>query len=484
MRRAAAQALRDAATRGVNRGLMTPLQRRITLERQLRQLPRWLGQSRYNGPTAGVNRPDLPPGDTAKHPTITADGARAVWDAYRATISEAERRGEIHVQTAPLAGSAPAAVSPAVRPGSRRPYSAYNSSISADGSAVVFETAQSTFPLAKRVGQMSVVVRDLVTDKVERVSQLALPAGAPTRSAFNPSISADGRIVAFEATDTGRRGSESRNGLWTYDRTKRAQTLVVDHGPDGAALLPELSGDGASVAFSDVEAGGSGRTLVYVRSLRDARTTLVSRATGADGAVAESDAYEPAISNDGTIVAFTTRATNLGATGNTSRVFVRDLRSATTQLVSRGVAGDAIQPALSADGRFVAFVARRRARRVTPRTLRATIWLHDRVSGRTTLVSRANGAEGAPADGYSSEPAVSADGARVVFTSTAGNLAKGKPRGLAGVFVRDLDAGTTLMLSQRGPVGGARTAARAASATGSLWSSGYICPLWRLHAQG
>jgi Tol biopolymer transport system component len=482
MRRDAGQALRDAATRGVNTGLMTPLQGRITLERQLRQLPRWLGQSRYNGPTAGANRPDLPPGDTAKHPTITADGSRAVWDAYRATIYEAERRGEIHVQAAATAGSSLAAVSPAVRPESRRPYSAYNAIVSADGSAAVFETAQSTFPLAKRVGQMSVVVRDLATGGVERVSHLALPAGAPTRSAFNPSISANGTLVAFEATDTARRGSESRNGLWIYDRTKRTQTLVIDHGPDGAAFLPKLSGDGGAVAFSDVEAGGSGRTLVYVRSLRDATTTLVSRADGADGAVAESDAYEPAISDDGTIVAFTTRAANLGARGNTSRIFVRDLRSGTTRLVSGGVPGDAIQPALSADGRYVAFVARRRAKRVTPRTLRATIWLHDRVNATTTLVSRADGASGALANGYSSEPAVAADGARVVFTSTAGNLAKRKPLGLAGVFVRDLGAGTTRMLSERGPVRRGRAATRAlAAATRSVRTAPYICPLWRQH---
>jgi Tol biopolymer transport system component len=161
---------------------------------------------------------------------------------------------------------------------------------------------------------------------------------------------------------------------------------------------------------------------------------------------------------------------------------VRDLRSGMTRLVSGGVPGDAIQPALSADGRYVAFVARGRAKRVTPRTLRATIWLHDRVNATTTLVSRADGANGALADGYSSEPAVAADGARVVFTSTAGNLAKRKPLGLAGVFVRDLVAGTTRMLSERGPVRRERAAARAlAGATRSVRISPYICPLWRQH---
>ena len=479
MRRAAAQALRDAATLGVDRGIMTRRQRRITLERQLRQLPRWLGQSRYNGPTAGINRPDLPPGDNAKHPTITDDGARVVWDAYRSTISEAERHGEIGVQTASLPAGLRAAVSPAVRPESRRPYSAYNSMVAAGGSAVVFETAQSTFPLAKRVGQMSVVVRDLAGGPVERVSHLALPAGAPTRSAFNPSISSDGKRVVFEATDTARRGSESRNGLWSYDRTTRAETLIEDHGPEGAAFLPRLSGDGATVAYTDVEPGISGRTLVYARSLRDGTKALVSRADGVAGAAAASDAYEPAISSDGSVVAFTTRATNLGAAGNVSRIWVRDLRSGRTELVSGAVSGDAIGPALSASGRYVAFAVRARVARVTPRTLSATIWLRDRVTGTTTLVSRADGARGARSDAYSSEPAVSADGTRVVFTSTAGNLARAKPRGLAGVFVRDLGASTTRMLSVRGTQ--RADAAPRLAATARMWRSGYICPLWRTH---
>jgi hypothetical protein len=66
-------------------------------------------------------------------------------------------------------------------------------------------------------------------------------------------------------------------------------------------------------------------------------------------------------------------------------------------------------------------------------------------------VSRATGAGGATADGQSAEPAVSADGTRVAFTSTAANLDRRKPGGLTGVFLRDLRTGTTTLLSTHTP---------------------------------
>ena len=95
-------ALRDAAARGVQDGSLPPAQAEVMLDRQLRQVPRWLGQNRYNGPSGGVNKPDLPEADVAKHASISADGSTVVWDAYRADIAAAERLGEIHVRAAVL----------------------------------------------------------------------------------------------------------------------------------------------------------------------------------------------------------------------------------------------------------------------------------------------------------------------------------------------------------------------------------------------
>ena len=458
--RGTSRALKVAAAKGVKRGFLTKGQARILLDRQLRQLPRWLGQRRYNGPSGGLNRPDLPPGDVAKRPSVSGDGATVTWDAYRSSTYLAERLGEIHVRGASLADGDPFAVSPP-RPSGKRPQAAYNSVLSADGRVAAFETAESTFPLAKRVGQMSILVREIGKRGVERVSHLGRPKGAPTRTAFNPSISADGRIVAFEATDTGRNGGASRNGLWTYDRETKAETLVAELPGTSAAFLPRLAGDGQSVAYT--EAAGDGRTQLWLRRLGVGAPppVLVSRATGAEGAPADSDAYEPSLSHDGAVVAFTSRARNLGG-GRQSKVYVRDVARGTTRLVSGGVAGDAIEPSISADGRYVAFVARARFRGGSIDGLRSKVWLHDRSTGRTTLVSRRGGPDGGPADGYASEPTVSSDGRVVAFVSTAGNLSRAKPRGLAGVFVRDVGAATTHLVSEH--QAGRGTRARAASA--------------------
>ncbi|MDA0174121.1 hypothetical protein OJ998_33775 [Solirubrobacter taibaiensis] len=432
-------ALREAAARGVRDGSLPAAQAEVMLDRQLRQVPRWLGQNRYNGPSGGANKPDLPEADAAKHPSISANGLTVVWDAYRADVAQAERFGEIHVRAAVL-GQRRFSVTPP-RAETRRPRSAYNSVVSANGTAVAFETAESTYPLAKRVGQMTVHVRDLATGKVTRASHAFRAKGAPTRTAFNPALSADGNIVAFEATDAGSNGAPSENGLWVVDRKAKRERLVTD-ASRGAAYLPEVAGDGQSVVYTSAEADNNGLTHVYSTALKTGKTTLVSRAA----APAEGDAYDPSVSYDGRSVAFTSRARNLGGDGHAD-VYVRDLRAGTTRLVTGAIKADAGSPSLSADGRYVAFVVRVGRPNGKRESLRSRVWRHDLTTGENVLVSRAAGARGEPGDGLQTDPAISADGQRVAFASTGGNLGEGKPDGIAGVYVRDVARGTTTLLS-------------------------------------
>jgi Tol biopolymer transport system component len=116
-------------------------------------------------------------------------------------------------------------------------------------------------------------------------------------------------------------------------------------------------------------------------------------------------------------------------------VFVQDVRTGTTTAIpDRGaMAGE---PALSADGRTVAFTLRSAAG--------SSVHAHDLDSGRTELISRA----AAPAAGSSSRPSISGDGRRVAFTSDAWNLSERKCNAARGIFVRDRDRGTTTLISE------------------------------------
>jgi Tol biopolymer transport system component len=405
--------------------------------------------------------PSLPVADWANHPTISADGRRVAFDAYRSTIPDARRLGEIRVVVADLPGDRLLEASHATGVRAGRPRSAYHSALSADGQSVTFEVAEGNMNYAKRYGQMRVALRDLTAGRTHRLSHRR-GSRAPSRTAYNPTLSGDGRLVAFEAAGEGATGT----ALWLVDRDSgRAQR--VGRGSAGATYEPRLSGDGRVLVFSAADAGTDGRALVFTRDVATGTTTLVSRAGGADGRSADDDAYEPSISADGRVVAFTSAAANLGERGRRSRIWVRDSAAGTLEAVSGGTGAFAFDPAISADGRYVAFASRPRVGG-RPATGLGTVWLHDRQSGRTTLVSRRAGAGGGRAGGLSSEPSVSADGARVAFTSTAGDLDRRKPGGLTGVFVRDLAAQTTQLLSthdvRRAPPVAAAVRARAAAA--------------------
>jgi Tol biopolymer transport system component len=101
----------------------------------------------------------------------------------------------------------------------------------------------------------------------------------------------------------------------------------------------------------------------------------------------------------------------------------------------------ASEPSLSADGSRVAFTARGASE------LDTGVYVRDLVSGTTVLVSRATGATGPPAFGASAHPSLSADGTRVAFTSDAYNLASAKCNPARGIFVRDLRTATTTLVS-------------------------------------
>lgn len=134
-----------------------------------------------------------------------------------------------------------------------------------------------------------------------------------------------------------------------------------DSGTSGAAISP----DGRYVAFTsratNLAGKTAGRVQVYLRDRVSGTTVRVSQ--NASGAPGDGDSTQPAVSENGRYVAFTSEAGNLvpGLTGHPSRIFRRDMRTGKIADVSvqrngRDSSGS-FQPTMSADGRFVCFVS-------------------------------------------------------------------------------------------------------------------------------
>src|SRR5438034_301190 len=203
-------------------------------------------------------------------------------------------------------------------------------------------------------------------------------------------------------------------------------------------------------------------TVLWGRSAGAQTTERVSVASG--GTTEGNDtSLGSALSADGRFVAFDSAATDLvaGDTNGVSDVFVHDRQTGTTERVS--VASDGAQgnnrsslvtfafpPALSADGRFVAFDSDA-TNLVAGDTNGATdVFVHDRQTGATERVSvtsgggtQGNGNSG----GFFAFPALSTDGRLVAFQSDATNLVAGDTNGATDVFVHDRQTGTTERVS-------------------------------------
>src|SRR5262249_22544698 len=149
--------------------------------------------------------------------------------------------------------------------------------------------------------------------------------------------------------------------------TTRVSTATGGGQGNGRSFVPTISADGRYVAFySDasnlVSGDTNGARDVFVRDLQTGETTRVS--VSSSGAEADGDSFAPALSADGRYVAFASAATNLvaGDTNDANDVFVRDRQTNTTTRVSVGhegsqANGGSDQPSLSGDGRLVAFTS-------------------------------------------------------------------------------------------------------------------------------
>jgi Tol biopolymer transport system component len=245
-------------------------------------------------------------------------------------------------------------------------------------------------------------------------------------------------------------------------------------GPAGAPAADasntaSISADGQRVAFASEADNLSAEDVdsvrnVFVRDLAAGTTVLASRATGPSGAGGDDDSNIPAISSDGRYVVFYSDADNLapGANPAATNIFVRDLVADTTTLVSRasGAGGaaaddDSGDPDISADGRYVVFESDADNLAPAANPAFSNIFVRDLVANTTRLVSRTPGAGGPGGDGNSFRPTISDDGSRIAFQSVASNLSTEDDDAVQDVFVRERATGTNTLVSRATGAGGA-----------------------------
>jgi Tol biopolymer transport system component len=327
--------------------------------------------------------------------------------------------------------------------------------VSASGRVVAFSSTSSDVGRPDPNGSTrDVYAVDLVSHAVRLASAAVDESGANGPSSA-PALSDDGRSVAFASSASNLIFGDTngvddvflREGPGAVRRVSIATDGGQANGPSGQ---PSISADGRYIAFTSAAtnlapgAGGPG-TQIYLRDLLKQTTVRVSDA--ADGAAADGVANGPAISGDGRALSFDSAATNLvvGDTNGLPDVFVRTLSTRAVERVS--VATDGAQQdkavtapfaqvsSVSGDGRFVAFDSDAANLVRGDANQRTDVFVRDRLRKRTMLVSENNaGFEG---NNDSFAPTISADGGHVAFESFSTNLSSGGgPR--ENVFVRDL----------------------------------------------
>ena len=231
----------------------------------------------------------------------------------------------------------------------------------------------------------------------------------------------------------------------------QSSSIIVSVASDGTqanagSYAPASSADGSLIVFeslaSNLLPGDSNNTSdIFIRDLTASTTTLISAAPG--GAAGNSASYRPSISADGAYVAFCSRASNLVAEGQATASGLFLWQRATGTLTRVPVAGTSNGPldgcertAIDGDGGMVAFAALTGSQ--------SNVYKYDRASGTTTpLTTGADGSSGM------SGVAISADGKRVAFDSTATNLIANDSNRSRDVFLRDLVANSTSRVSVR-----------------------------------
>ena len=344
-----------------------------------------------------------------------------------------------------------------------------NASISADCRYVAFSSRASNLVANDSNNHEDVFVYDRMTGTIERVS-IADNGDEGDYDSTDPSISADGRYVAFQSEATnlvpndtnGQNDRSFGRDIFVYDRTARTMERVslTDTGGESnqASETPSISGDGRYVAFASgannlVSGYANGEVNVYVHDRTTHSIVGISVPLGAFSA--NRNSLNPAISSDGNFVAFEFSVDK--SVDSTPGYQYRDIylyhraTRAVERITGTKVGLDADQtdsrsPSISADGRYVAFQSNLEDLDFHDVNFAVDVFVYDRTEGTTRRVSVNRAGVDEPYR-ESTHPSISGDGRYVAFESQASNLVSSDTNGSVDIFLKDLVTGDISLLS-------------------------------------
>ena len=325
----------------------------------------------------------------------------------------------------------------------------WNSSISSDGRYVAFLSEAGDLVDGDTNGFVDVFIRDRQEGVTERVSVSSAEVEGNFDCFYRPSISADGNFVAFTsgADNLVVNDENATSDIFVRDRqagaTERVSLDSDEVEGKERSLSPSISADGRYVAFVSlagnlVEGDANYVYDIFVRDRQTGVTERVSLDSDEVGGNEESD--RPSISADGRYVAFDSWSTNLvpGVTSGLLQIFLRDRQAGVTEWLSMNSAGvegngGSLRPSVSADGAYVAFDSSAGDLVAGDGNGTPDVFVRNRLTGMTERVSvNSIGVEG---NFDSVSPSISADGRLVAFMSSAANFGD-DTNNVSDIFVR------------------------------------------------
>ncbi len=332
--------------------------------------------------------------------------------------------------------------------------------LSGDGQYVAFAVS------ASRSSAAGIILRyNRITALTDVIHTNAYVPAAAWETIRNLDMTPDGRFIAFVANTNGNTGATTCVLVWDAQTGTTTLASANTNGlvpANSTCAWPALDASGQHVTFVSTATNLVanpllGDTHVYVRDLQAGTMTLVDVDTNGVGSLVGAGAV-PQISADGAFVAFECDDAALVAEdrNRATDVFVRNLSTAGVELISAADSGlaPAITPngssslapgCVSTNGRYVVFVSD--ANNLVPGDTNGfpDVFVRDLWAGTNILVSV--GTNSFCGDGPSSEPVISGDGRYVAFASLADNLVPGDTNKLADIFLRDLQLGATYLVS-------------------------------------